>query len=105
MRKQLLVLGVVGLSAIATLAQAADHKQPVSKWTCEDFLAVNEKFQPAAVGFAEALNKNGKPEEAVMDVDGTVKITPMVIEACKKDPSSSFSAKLKSIWSDVKKDV
>ena len=47
----LLLLPVVSNAADAQ--KAADNKKPVNSWTCEDFLAVDESFQPTAVGFAE----------------------------------------------------
>ena len=56
MKKHILFMGVVGLAALSTLAQA-ETKQPVAKWTCADFLAVDESFQPTAVGLGEAINK------------------------------------------------
>ena len=56
----LLLLPVVSNAADAQ--KAADNKKPVNSWTCEDFLAVDESFQPTAVGFAEALNNKNKPE-------------------------------------------
>ena len=55
----LLLLPVVSNAADAQ--KAADNKKPVNSWTCEDFLAVDESFQPTAVGFAEALNNKDKP--------------------------------------------
>ncbi len=58
----LLLLPVVSNAADAQ--KAADNKKPVNSWTCEDFLAVDESFQPTAVGFAEALNNKDKPEDA-----------------------------------------
>ncbi len=62
----MLLLPVVSNAADAQ--PAADNKKPVNSWTCEDFLAVDESFQPTAVGFAEALNNKDKPEDAVLDV-------------------------------------
>ena len=44
----LLLLPVVSNAADAQ--KAADNKKPVNSWTCEDFLAVDESFQPTAVG-------------------------------------------------------
>lgn len=105
MKKHILIVGAVGLAALSSLAQAADTKQPVSKWTCEDFLAVDESFRPTAVGLGEAVNKNGKVEDAVLDVDGVAKITPLVITACEKDQKTSFVQKLKEEWAKVKTDV
>jgi len=97
------MIGAFGLVAMSTLAHAADTKQPVSKWTCEDFLAVEESFQPTAVGVAEALNQSGEVEDAVMDVEGIETVTPMVVTACKEDPKASFTQKIKDEWSKVKK--
>ena len=104
MKKHILLMGAVGLVALSTLAQA-ETKQPVSKWTCADFLAVDETYQPIAVGLGEAVNKKGQVEDAVLDVDGVAKITPLVITACKETPKESFVQKIKSEWAKVKKDV
>ncbi|MEB0204265.1 acid-activated periplasmic chaperone HdeA [Pseudomonas sp. CCC3.1] len=104
MKKHILMIGAAGLVAMSTLAQA-DAKQPVSKWTCADFLAIDESFRPTAVGLGEAVNKSGKVEDAVLDVDGVAKITPLVVTACEKDKSTGFVQKLKEEWSKVKKDV
>ncbi|MES2869722.1 MAG: acid-activated periplasmic chaperone HdeA [Pseudomonadota bacterium] len=105
MKKHLLMMGAVSLAALSTFAHAADTKQPVSKWTCEDFLAVNESFRPTAVGLGEAVNKNGKVEDAVLDVAGVEKITPLIVTACEKDQKTSFVQKLKEEWAKIKKDV
>lgn len=104
MKKHLLMIGAAGLVALSSLAHA-DTKPPVSKWTCEDFLAVNETFRPAIVGVGEVVNKNDKVEDAVVDVAGVEKITPLVVTACEQDKKASFVKKLKEEWAKVKKDV
>ena len=104
MKKYILMMGAASLVALTSMAQAADAK-PVSKWTCEDFLAVKESFQPTAVGLGEAVNKSGKVEDAVLDVDGVAKVTPEVITACQQDKKATFVHKIKDAWSKVKKDV
>ncbi|KMM85159.1 HdeA/HdeB family protein [Pseudomonas taetrolens] len=105
MKKHCLMMAAVSLAALSTLAQAADTKQPVSQWTCEDFLAVDDSFKPTAVGLGEVVNKSGKVEDAVLDVDGVEKITPLIVTACEKDQKTSFVQKLKEEWSKVKKDA
>lgn len=105
MKKYILMMGAASLVALTSMAHAADTKQPVSKWTCEDFLAVKDTFQPTAVGLGEAINKSGKVEDAVLDVDGVETLTPLVITACKEAPKDSFVQKIKSEWAKVKKDV
>ena len=80
----LLLLPVVSNAADAQ--KAADNKKPVNSWTCEDFLAVDESFQPTAVGFAEALNNKDKPEDA-------------------QDKQANFKDKVKGEWDKIKKDM
>jgi len=104
MKKHILMIGAASLLALSTLAQA-DAKKPLAQWTCEDFLAVNESFQPVAVGLGEAVNKSGKVEDAVLDVDGVAKVTPEVITACQQDKKATFVHKIKDAWSKLKKDV
>lgn len=104
MKKHILMIGAAGLIAMSTLAQA-DAKKPLAQWTCADFLAVEAKFQPVAVGLGEAVNKSGKVEDAVLDVDGVEKITPEIVTACEKDKTSGFVHKLKDEWTKLKKDA
>lgn len=105
MNKKLLLISMVGLISFSAMSNAAVNSKPVKSWTCEDFIALNESFKPTAIGFAEALNKNDKPEDAVLDINGTEKVIPLVIEACKKAPKESFIGKVKSEWKKVKHDM
>lgn len=105
MHKKLLLIGTAGLLAFSAFTHAADEAKPVKSWTCEEFLALDVSFQPTAIGFAEALNKQGTPEDAVLDVAGTEAVIPLVIEACKQNPTHSFTDKVKSEWMKVKTDV
>ena len=90
------------LTASSTLAfaQSGAAKKPLGKITCEDFLAVEDTFKPKVVYWAVAYGKGGKPEAAVLDVEGTEQVVPVIIEACKKAPKESFWQKLKA---EVKK--
>ncbi len=100
------LIAIAAQGAIAaTASSTASAKKPVTKWMCEDFLAIDESYQPKAVYFAEGFNKKNKPVDSVMDVDGIEKIVPMVIQECKKDPKSSFWSKVKSSWAKVKADM
>ncbi|HHC4746475.1 TPA: acid-activated periplasmic chaperone HdeA [Escherichia albertii] len=100
----LLLLPVVSNAADAQKA-AVDNKKPVNSWTCEDFLAVDESFQPTAVGYAEALNNKDKPEDAVLDVQGIATATPAIIQACNQDKKANFRDKVKGEWDKIKKDM
>lgn len=106
------VLGVIlgGLLLLPVVSNAADaQKQLITKigqlWTCEDFTAVDESFQPTAVGFAEALNNKDKPEDAVLDVQGIATVTPAIVQACTQDKQANFKDKVKGEWDKIKKDM
>jgi LysM repeat protein len=69
---------------------SAATKKPVSKMTCEDFLVLDESFQPEAVSLAVAYGSNGQPEAEAVDVEGVETVIPTIVEECKKAPKESF---------------
>ena len=89
---------VVALMASSTIAvaQTSPAQKPLTKLTCEEFLGVDESFKPKMVYWAAAYGKGGKPEAAVLDVEGTEKMIPVLIEKCKAAPKSSFYQKVKA---------
>ncbi len=91
---------VLAGAAICAQAALADAKKPVSDWSCEEFLAVEGDFQPKVVYWATAKAKSGKPG-SIVDIEGTEKVVPVVIDDCKKETSSSFMTKLKNAWRAV----
>lgn len=98
----LLLLPVVSNAADAQ--KAADNKKPVNSGPVK-ISAVDESFQPTAVGFAEALNNKDKPEDAVLDVQGIATVTPAIVQACTQDKKASFKDKVKGEWDKIKKDM
>src|SRR5579863_5428861 len=56
-----------------------------AKMTCEDFLALEDVQRPKLVYWAEGFNRKGKADEAVVDVDATDQLVPVLVEDCKKD--------------------
>lgn len=95
---------VIASCVLAAQAAVADTKKPVSKWTCEEFLAVQDDFQPKVVYWATAKAKSGKPD-SVVDIEGTEKVVPVIIDDCKKAPSDSFLTKLRNAWRAVEADA
>ncbi|EKT60910.1 acid-activated periplasmic chaperone HdeA [Providencia sneebia] len=96
--KKYFIAGLIAASLTSISAFADDAKKdakPMSTWTCEDFLAIDDNFYPTAVGFGELLTKKDKVEDAVLDVDGIQTLTPVVIEACKKDTKANFVEQVK----------
>jgi acid stress chaperone HdeA len=90
--------------ALTIQAAVADTKKPVSNWTCEEFLAVEGDFQPKVIYWATAKAKSGKPS-SIVDIEGTEKVVPLIIDNCKKTPSSSFMAKLRDAWRAVESEA
>ena len=95
---------LLGAAVAAQTALAETSSKPVAKWTCDEFLAVEGDFQPKVVYWATAKSKTGKPG-SIVDIEGTEKVTPMVIDECKKTPSESFMTKLKNAWKSVEADA
>ena len=104
-RRVVVALATAALLAGATLAfaQSSAAKKPLGKMTCEDFLAVEETFKPKVVYWAAAYGKGGKPEAAILDVEGTEKVVPVIIEVCKKAPKESFWQKVKAEFKKLEK--
>jgi acid stress chaperone HdeA len=108
MRIHRLVMGgavAASLLACATLAFAESAKKPLGKMTCEDFLAVEDTVKPKVVYYAVAYAQGGKPEAAVVDVEATDKITPVLIEECKATPKESFWKKVKAEVKKIEKKI
>jgi acid stress chaperone HdeA len=94
------------LIAIAIpVGAAADTKKPVAKWTCADFLGVEDAFRPKLIYWATAQAKADKPEVAMINIEGTEKVIPIIVEDCKKAPQDSFWQKLEAGWKRVEADM
>ncbi|CAI8900300.1 acid-activated periplasmic chaperone HdeA [Pseudomonas sp. YuFO20] len=92
--KQLFVATLAIFVSSAALA-AKPPTQSVDKWTCGDFVELDETYQPNAYFLAEGFTKSGTPVGAVLDVDATETVVPKIVAACKEDPKSSFVGAVK----------
>lgn len=98
MKKTLFFAAAMTLAGAATFAQADTSKKPVTTWTCEEFLAVDTVSQPAVVGYVQAINSKGTPNEGIFDVVTTTRVSQMTADECKVEPKASFMNKLRSVW-------
>lgn len=105
MKKRILVLGVAYALVSSAGAFAAETPKAISTWSCKDFLALDESYKPTAIGFAVGLNNKDKIDDSVLDIDGIEKVTPILIESCKKNTQSKFLTEFKSAWKAFKKDM
>lgn len=102
MKNAILALTVFGMATLAGAAHA-DTKKPVPLWLCSDYLTVDESYRPTVLGFAEALNRQGKPDAEVLDVDGIAKVKPELLTYCKENPKIALRDALVQSWGKIKK--
>ena len=100
-----LVQLVLVIPVAILVGAAADTKKPVAKWTCADFLGVEDDFKPKVIYWATAHVKGDKPEVATINIEGTEKLIPLIMDDCKKSPQDSFWQKLEAGWKRVEGDV
>ena len=82
-------------TADTTTSSTQTTKKPVSKMTCEEFLVLDESYQPKVIYWVVGQMKN-KKEHVDMIIGGTEKIVPEIVESCKKDPKHNFWSKVKA---------
>lgn len=85
-------------SAVTSTATAQSQTKQNIKlhdMTCEDFLAIDESFKPKAVYWAAAHVKGHAPKDAILDITGTERLIPVIIQVCKEQPKASFWEKIK----------
>ena len=80
---------------LSTPAFAAMQKP--GKITCEEFIALDDVVKPKVVYWTEGFNKKGKPEDAMIDIDDTDKLVPVLVTECKMAPKESFIKTMKTI--------
>jgi hypothetical protein len=85
--------GVLLSTTMITPVLAATHKP--AKMTCEEFVALDDMVKPKVVYWAEGFNRKGKPVDAVVDIDATDKVVPILVDECQKTPKASFWQKIK----------
>ncbi|MFL1876837.1 HdeA/HdeB family chaperone [Hansschlegelia beijingensis] len=84
-------------SAKAPAKASAIAKKPMAKVTCEEFNALDETFKPNLVAWAAGYqNGQTKPDVVEIDVEGVARVTPIVIDECRKAPTASFWSKVEA---------
>ena len=95
------LLAGVSVPAIGETTKPAEIKKPLTHWTCREFIALGHEYQPRAVYWASAYAQGGAPEASQLDMAGTEKITPGIVQDCEREPDSSFWQKLKAAWDSL----
>ena len=92
----------LSLSTASLAVAAAAHRATM---TCQEFLSLDEVTRPKVVYWAEGLNHKGKPEDAVVDIDATNRIVPVIVQACQAAPRASLWQKMDAAWHRIEADV
>ena len=103
MKQVLFFAAAITLAGAATVAQAETAKKPVTQWTCEEYLSIDSVSQPAVVGYVQALNSKGQPNEGMFDVITATKGSQLTADECKVEPKASLMNKLRSLWEKQRK--
>ena len=93
--KQHTVCLLTGILIFAGFTVSALGAKPSANMTCEDFLALDEVYQPRVVYWTEGFSRNGRPEDAIIDFTGNDRLLPKLIEECTKNPKHLLSNKIK----------
>ncbi len=97
----------IAILSIPTLVTAEDKnnippQKPITKWTCEEFVAIGEEFKPKAIYWASAHARGGKKHKSnILNIEGTEKVIPIVIDECTQQPKATFWDKLNTAWHKV----
>jgi hypothetical protein len=79
------------------LKVVASAPKPTSM-TCQDFVALEDVAQPRVVYWSEGFNKDAGPADAVVDIDGTDRLVPILVQECKATPKLTFWEKIKKYF-------
>jgi acid stress chaperone HdeA len=71
-------------------AQSSLARKPGRQMTCGDFLLVDDTVKPEMVYWAATRDPRGSLVNAVIDVDATDRIVPLLVERCREAPNAPF---------------
>jgi len=72
-------------------------KKPIEKVTCEEFNGLEDTFKPKVIAWAAGYKEGQKkPDVVAIDIDGVDRVTPFIVDECKKAPQASFWSKVDS---------
>jgi hypothetical protein len=69
-----------------------------AKMTCQEFVALEEVVKPKVVYWAEGFNKDGGVADAVVDIDATDRLVPVLVKECTEAPKLTLWQKIKKYF-------
>ena len=82
---------------LESLKVVASAPKPTSM-TCQDFVALEDVAQPRVVYWSQGFNKDAGAADAVVDIDGTDRLVPVLVQECKATPKLTFWQKIKQYF-------
>jgi hypothetical protein len=86
---------IVAKHASAAPKPAAAAPAP-AKMKCSDYVVLDDVVKPKVVYWAEGFDKAGKATDAVVDIDETDRLVPVLVQECKETPKLT-------LWERIKK--
>ena len=82
-------------------AQSSLARKPGRQMTCGDFLLVDDTVKPEMVYWAATRDPRGSLVNAVIDVDATDRIVPLLVERCREAPNAPFWQMVKAVCTEL----
>lgn len=92
-------VGLLVCGAAVTQAKTVDAR----KITCEEFVGLDETVKPQLLMFIEGVNKAGKKEAAVVELDQLSRPLDFVAVECQKTPKATVWQKVENYVKNVTK--
>jgi hypothetical protein len=62
---------------------------------CDEFIALEDTVKPKLVYWSEGFDKDGGATDAVVDIDETDRVVPVLVKECKEEPKLTLWQKMK----------
>jgi hypothetical protein len=88
---------VVQLHASPAAKMVATAPKPKTM-KCDEFIALEDTVKPKLVYWAEGFDKDGGATNAVVDIDETDRVVPVLVKECKEEPKLTLWQKIKKYF-------
>jgi acid stress chaperone HdeA len=80
---------------VITTTRTETKGKKIEQITCREFLGLRDRFQPQAVSYLVGYTKAHRPEDAVFEVSGVDRLTPVIIKTCQTRPQETLLQRIK----------
>ena len=98
MKRLLATVAAAGILTVASHSAAVAGTPQRESMKCGEFLALDTVQRPKVIYWAEGVNNKGTPQDAVIDIEATDRVIPIIEEKCRVEPQASLWAKIEASW-------